>query len=112
MNAFGRAKNSITALSNAVNYTTLSLPQLKPVMGKSVAKTIIKNGTPLNVKAVKSSKKNAKKVLLNKGLSLSSKEKSSSDLMEKLLTEITAKYKSSLCKDPNYLQRLEKKSMI
>ena len=40
------------------------------------------------------------------------KEKVSNDLMEKLLTEITAKYKTNLCKDQNYLQRLEKKTMI
>ena len=32
--------------------------------------------------------------------------------MEKLLNEITSKYKSSLCKDKNYLERLDKKTMI
>ena len=37
---------------------------------------------------------------------------SDSDLMEKLLNEITAKYKTNLCKDQAYLQRLEKKTMI
>jgi len=112
MNAFDRAKNSITALSNAANYTTLSLPQLKPLKKKSTSKTIIKNGT-LTLKSVKNAKKSAnKKALLSKGTGLSAKEMASQDLMEKLLTEITAKYKSNLCKDPNYLQRLEKKSMI
>ena len=32
--------------------------------------------------------------------------------MEKLLSEITAKYKGSLCKDKAYLERIEKKTMI
>ena len=44
--------------------------------------------------------------------SKASKEKASQDLMEKLLTEITAKYKQHLCKNADYLQRLEKKTMI
>ena len=47
-----------------------------------------------------------------KSTSKKDKEKVTNDLMEKLLSEITTKYKTNLCKDPNYLQRLEKKTMI
>ena len=32
--------------------------------------------------------------------------------MEKLLKEITAKYKTALIKDPDYLHKLEKHAMI
>ena len=42
----------------------------------------------------------------------SKKDKATSDLMEQLLNEITSKYQDKKCKDLNYLQRLEKKTMI
>jgi len=103
-----RGKTSVTSLSNAGNFTTLSMGQGRD--SKRSTNIIIK-GAFSTVKA-KSSKKN----LLGKKTTTTSdkvkKEKSERDLMEKLLTEITAKYKPHLCKNKDYLERLEKRSMI
>lgn len=102
-----RGKTSVTSLSNAGNFTTLSMGQGRD--SKRSTNIIIK-GAFSTVKA-KSSKKNllGKKTTVN---GQAKKEKSERDLMEKLLTEITAKYKPHLCKNKDYLERLEKKSMI
>ena len=83
----------------------MSLPQLKPIKEKSVRNIIIKGGM---FTSKSSQKPFGKKSVLKKG-SKSAKER---DLMEKLLTEITAKYKNNLCKNPKYLESLDKKSMI
>ena len=71
---------------------------------------IIKGGT-FTTKTPKTSK-NKQSNSGKKPIGSSKREKAANDLMEKLLTEITAKYKTNLCKDQNYLQRLEKKTMI
>lgn len=87
----------------------MSLPQLKPIKEKSVRNIIVKGGIFTTKLAAKTAKKSASKKAAKGASGQISKEK---DLMEKLLTEITAKYKGHLCKNPNYLQGLEKKSMI
>ena len=71
---------------------------------------IIKGATFTSKPANKTPK--SKQPTSGKKANASKKEKVSNDLMEKLLTEITAKYKTNLCRDQNYLQRLEKKTMI
>ena len=104
---FGRGKNSVSGLSNAGNQTTLSMPQLLKSNSKKSTNIVIKGAFATKPAAKTTSKKAA-----TKKTSTSKKDKSSGDLMEKLLSEITSKYKDKLCKDQSYLQRLEKKTMI
>ena len=101
-----------TLSTNAGNYTTLSLG---PNKDNKTSTNIIIKGAFSTVKNGATSTKQSKKNLLGKkttATSQSKREKQNHDLMEKLLTEITAKYKTHLCKDKNYLERLEKKTMI
>ena len=88
----------------------MSLPQLKHIGGKERKTNIIIKGA-FSTKAPGTTK-SKKLTTATKKSSTAKKEKTNSDLMEKLLTEITAKYKHNLCKDQAYLQRLEKKTMI
>ena len=73
---------------------------------------IIIKGATFSVKPTATKTPKSKQAASGKKTNASKKEKAPNDLMEKLLTEITAKYKTNLCKDPNYLHRLEKKTMI
>ena len=110
---FTRGKSSMTTLpSNAGNYTTLSL---NPNKDSKTSTNIIIKGAFSTVKSGTSTKQSKKNLLGKKASSstgLSKKDKQNHDLMEKLLTEITAKYKTHLCKNKDYLERLEKRTMI
>jgi len=99
--SFSKRKSSMTTLSNGGN---LSL--VPPNKDCKTSTNIIIKGAFQTIKGKPSSKKN---LLGKKALSQSKRD---ADLMEKLLSEITAKYKTNLCKDQGYLQRLEKKTMI
>ena len=55
--------------------------------------------------------------MLKKEKSIIKKDKkkitsSTSDIIEQLVSEIKAKYKNHLCKNHEYLQRLDKRTMI
>ena len=82
-----------------------------PSTTKDRKTNIIIKGATFDTKTAKNSK-NKQTKSAKKPVGSSKKEKAANDLMEKLLTEITAKYKTNLCKDQSYLQRLEKKTMI
>lgn len=109
---FGKSKNSVITLSNTGMLR--STPQLtKQSKNKNSANIIIKGGTFTTKASVSSSKQiETKKGATNTKKSTKKEKSPQEDLMEKLLSEITGKYKPKLCKDQAYLQRLEKKTMI
>lgn len=115
LKTFGKSKNSVTTLSNAGNHTMLSsMPQfMKESRSKKSANIIIKGGAFTTKASISSTKQTeTKKGATNATKSTKKEKKPQEDLMEKLLSEITGKYKPKLCKDQAYLQRLEKKTMI
>lgn len=98
----------MTTITNPGNFTSLSV---NPSKDKTSTNIIIK-GAFSTVKAGNSKKNLLGGKKASHTVHSSKRDKSSADLMEKLLSEITAKYKSNLCKDKNYLERIEKKTMI
>ena len=84
---------------------------LKPLKEGSAKRStnIIIKGALTSVKSAKGLKKLAPP---HSSSGKKKKDTKSENLMEKLLSEITAKYKSNLCKDKTYLERLEKKTMV
>ena len=82
---------------------------LKPLKEGSAKRStnIIIKGALTSVKSAKGLKK-----LPSSATKKSKTKEKSENLMEKLLSEITSKYKPNLCKDKQYLERLEKRTMI
>ena len=87
------------------------MPQLKPMTTnltinkqKSAKNLLLKQAATKSIRqaSLNATKKSAKKVKAER-------QSQQRDLMEKLLTEITSKYKPHLCKNHEYLQRLEKR---